>query len=395
MAAISGEGTKTSQTPGMSGVIPLKWMLGLFGFLLRSGGELTRLVGEMHHAVSLSPPPFAARTELDSDKAHKTYLLLRLALEYGADHLHQWSATMQSLPNTPQTARRMQAAMNGVMGDKLQAWGNPLRLHMELVDHEGSEVDPDTMQQGKGLVLFVHGLCLSEWDWQGRQHHYFVEEMKQQGFGVAWLRYNTGLPIWENGAALAQLLESVWQGDNERKLVLVGHSMGGLVIRSALHYGSDSDLRWLGDVSHMACLASPHAGAPLEKLGNFANSLLGVSPYSKPLMALGNIRSLGIRSLRHGAIHPSMAEGGEAPASALPESLSVLLLAARIGTDPARHWIGDGLVPVASALSEDHFPPQHAAVKRVLLDDVGHLRLLQDSRTYQSLRDWLAVTAKP
>ena len=388
MAATSIEGSNTSQA---SGLIPLKWMLGLFGFLLRSGGELTRLVGEMHHAVSLSPPPFAARTELDSDKAHKTYQLLRFVLEYGADQLHQWSDAMQSLPNPPLVTRRMRAAMNGVMGDKLQAWGNPLRQHMELVDHEGSELDSNTMQQGKGLVLFVHGLCLSEWDWQGRQHRSFVAGMQRQGFGVAWLRYNTGLPIWENGAALAQLLESVWQGDKERKLVLVGHSMGGLVIRSALHYGRDSDLRWLDDVSHMACLASPHAGAPLEKLGNFANSLLGVSPYSKPLMALGNIRSLGIRSLRHGAIHPSMAEGGKSPASALPESLNVLLLAARLGTDPARHWIGDGLVPVASALSEDHFPPQHATIERVLLDDVGHMRLLQDARTYQSLRDWLGM----
>lgn len=210
--------------------------------------------------------------------------------------------------------------------------------------------------------------------------------------GVAWVRYNSGLPIWENGNALSRYLHEHWQQDSAQSLTLVGHSMGGLIIRSALHHGEhvhNSD--WVNAIERAAYLASPHSGAPLEKIGNFANSLLGVSPYSKPLMALGNIRSLGIRSLRHGHIvAPADAAENQQPVPFNPR-IRHLLLAAKIGDDPAKRWLGDGLVPVSSAMGEEHFPAFHEQVDRVVLDDVGHIRLLGDERTYDALRRWMNI----
>ncbi len=52
-----------------------------------------------------------------------------------------------------------------------------------------------------------------------------------------YLRYNTGLPVGRNGADLAWLLDDLvaaWPVP-VRSIALVGHSMGGLVVRAAFH----------------------------------------------------------------------------------------------------------------------------------------------------------------
>lgn len=375
-------------------LLPLKWLFGLLSLALRSGGELTRLAGEMHHTISQGPMPFARNVTADADSAPKTYLLIRTLLEYGADKIHD---IMDSLPGgeqVPVPLRRFRSGLNGVMGDKLHHWRHPLAMPMGLVDQEGRDIQLADLQSGheKGIVLFLHGLCLGEWDWQGEQHQRFVDELRVQGYGVGWLRYNSGLPIWENGRLLSDFLEQHWQAYNGQKLLMIGHSMGGLLVRSACHQARpEQDKHWIHSLTHAAYLASPHAGAPLERIGNFANSLLGVSPYSKPLMALGNIRSLGIRSLRYGNIVAPVDSSQQQNPLPLHEHVEHFLLAARIGDDPAKRWLGDGLVPVDSALGEGHFPSEHERIERVFFDNMGHLRLLQDERTYGALRQWLGL----
>lgn len=402
--------------PHSSVFLPLRWLFGLLSFALKSGSELTRLVAEMHHTIAQAPLPFARDVDADIRRAPRTYRLIRALLEFGADKVQNLIEVLPDAGHPPATLRRFRSAINGVMGDKLRDWQHPLALDLSVVDAEGQPVVLAELQRrhAKGVVLFIHGLCLSEWDWQSPAHQAFVDELQAQGYGVAWICYNSGLPIWENGAALAQLLEWDWQaGDNDncdnqcdnqssdtpfgnapsgnrQPLLLIGHSMGGLLIRSAVHYQQQqAQPGWLQSLTHAAYLAAPHAGAPLEKIGNFANSLLGVSPYSKPLMALGNIRSLGIRSLRHGNVTPPVdATEQQYPLPFNPQ-FRHLLLAARMGDDPAKRWLGDGLVPVQSALGEGHFPEQHPQIERTFIDHMGHIRLLHDERTYAALRDWL------
>ena len=84
------------------------------------------------------------------------------------------------------------------------------------------------------------------------------------------VRYNTGLHVSENGRGLARLLDEMveeWPCQLE-ELVLIGHSMGGLVARSACHYGAS----WTDRVRHVFCLGSPHLGADLEKGANVLGS---------------------------------------------------------------------------------------------------------------------------
>lgn len=396
-------GNEEGYAPGWS---PLRWLVGLFSLALRSGSELTHLIGQMHRTVADSPPPFALPPFLAGPPEHhprhdhlaipKTYLLIRLLLEQGADRLHQWVGHLPSQDHLPVPLRRVHSGMNGVIGDKLQAWRHPLAQPLELVDHNGCRLTLAQVQarSERGVLLFVHGLCLSELDWQTPANQRFVRDLQSQGFGVAWVRYNSGLPIWENGHGFSHYLHEHWQRNGTQSLTLVGHSMGGLVIRSALYHGEhihDSD--WVNAIERVAYLASPHSGAPLEKIGNFANSLLGVSPYSKPLMALGNIRSLGIRSLRHGHIVAPVDGAQKQPAVPFNPRIRHLLLAAKMRDGHARRWLGDGLVPVSSAMGEAHFPASHEQVERVVLDNVGHIRLLSDERTYDALRRWMGLSS--
>ena len=62
---------------------------------------------------------------------------------------------------------------------------------------------------------------------------------------------NTGLPIAENGVAMAALLDrlvTAWPTD-VRRIALVGHSMGGLVMRAACAVNTDSESPWT-DLRH-------------------------------------------------------------------------------------------------------------------------------------------------
>jgi pimeloyl-ACP methyl ester carboxylesterase len=123
------------------------------------------------------------------------------------------------------------------------------------------------------------------------------------GFTPVYLRYNSGLRISDNGRRLAEMLEEVvdsWPVPVE-EIALVGHSMGGLVARSACHYGAATDASWARSVRHVFCLGSPHMGAPLERAANAAGYAFARLPETRPLAKIVNGRSVGIKDLRFGS----------------------------------------------------------------------------------------------
>jgi len=209
------------------------------------------------------------------------------------------------------------SAVNGVFGDYLARTGNPLALEMEL-RLRGRRLDPDDPTRafepetgaapGGKLLLLVHGLCLNDQQWAREGHDHGAALADEHGYTPLYLRYNTGLRIAANGRSLADLLESTlaqWPRPVEQ-LVILGHSMGGLVARSACHHGQAAGHGWLKHLRKLVFVGTPHHGAPLERGGHRLDFVMDLSPYSAPFTQIGKMRSAGIQDLRHGSVtaHP-------------------------------------------------------------------------------------------
>lgn len=217
-------------------------------------------------------------------------------------------ADAPSIQSSP-AGRAVVSALNGAFGDTLVRRGNPLALRMafrrrgrdlELSRPALTAAYPNAQPK---LAVFVHGLCETDETWKlGAARHvpYGFRMEVELGYSPLYLRYNTGRHVSENGRELATLLEQLvaaWPARVE-EVVLIGHSMGGLVARSACHYGADSPC--VAKVRHVFSLGTPHLGAPLEQAANAASAALARLPETKPLARALNIRSSGIKDLRYG-----------------------------------------------------------------------------------------------
>jgi pimeloyl-ACP methyl ester carboxylesterase len=213
-----------------------------------------------------------------------------------------------SIERTP-VGRVAVSALNGAFGDTMARRGNALALPM-AVRRRGRDLDIARIELRSAypnaksrVAVFVHGLCETEEAWKlgaGRHAPYGHRMEIELGYTPVYLRYNTGLHVSENGRALARLLEQLvaeWPVPVQ-EITLIGHSMGGLVARSACHYGADSAC--VGKVRHVFTLGTPHRGTRLEQAANAASVALARLPETRPLARALNIRSSGIKDLRYG-----------------------------------------------------------------------------------------------
>lgn len=361
--------------------------------------EVLRLVHGMHGNISAAPPVFAQQQESPTRGITK---LVYDCIETGFTGTERALSTLASaLPdNTHEHPQwlNIQAAVNGVIGDRLAATGNRLSIPMQRVALDRQNKNPH-------VVLFLHGLCMSELGWNSKAHDDLCTSLQNKHMRVEYLRYNSGRHISENGAELAVTLAELVATEDPCSISLVGHSMGGLVIRSAIAQAATvaaSD-EWVNRLKSSVFLGSPHHGAPLERLGNHANRILKVSPYTAPLMRLGNIRSAGIQDLRHGCIveddwstredHDDILD--YRTQQALPDHVEHLLVAAtRSATVPdALHTaLDDYLVPVRSALGicpQNRLTLDARRLTRHTLPGSHHMDLLSSVETNRMLHDHL------
>lgn len=369
------------------GVGPVvRHVAGLAELVGHFGEEITALVQEVHGASS----PWARLAA--RPPARGVYAAVRAGFA-GARTAATLGGRLAPPAAAPDRWLDVQSAVNGAFGDRLAAAGSAYALPMSLHEAPGS-------REPRHLVVFLHGLCMNERGWRAAAHRRFTEWTRRRlGARTAYVRYNTGLRISQNGAALAALLEARVQAAGRRGgapgLILVGHSMGGLVARSALHQAGARGDAWARRVTHLACLGSPHEGAHVERVANHANRLLSATPWSRPFMRLGNLRSDGIRDLRFGHLVEEdwRSRDPDDPrrahtAAPLAAHVDHLLIAAALREQGRLDPLGDWLVPVDSALARNLHP--EGAARRALLRGIGHLALLQDERVYAALRDWLA-----
>ncbi|MDD2923632.1 alpha/beta hydrolase [Rhodoferax sp.] len=315
--------------------------------------------------------------------------------------------------DTPERAAVV-AALNGVMGDRLQASANPLATPMTL-RHQGqvlSNATPPAAQAVTGKVLLViHGLCMNDLQWssqhQGKPVNHASAISTALGYTPVYLRYNSGLHVSDNGAELARQLDDVlrhWPVPVQAVSVLA-HSMGGLVMRSAVHCATQAGWQWLSQLKHIVFLGTPHHGAPLERAGNWVDVLLGSTPYSRPLAKLGQLRSSGVTDLRYGLVLDSDWQGQDRfrrqpdrrTPLPLPAGVACFTVAATLAgqrSAMADRLVGDGLVPLPSALGQ-HDEPRRCldfpAAHQHIAYRTGHLQLLSDPTVAQQLLRWLGT----
>jgi pimeloyl-ACP methyl ester carboxylesterase len=188
------------------------------------------------------------------------------------------------------------------------------------------------------------------------------------------------------------------------ELVMIGHSMGGLVSRSACHYGVESGHNWPPLLRKLVFLGTPHHGAPLERGGHWVDVILGTSAYTAPFARLGKIRSAGVTDLRHGSLLDEDWEGRDRFADSrdlrqpvpLPDRVKCYAIAATTGKragDLSDRLLGDGLVPVSSALGR-HADPRltlsFPESRQWIGYGMNHLDLLNHPEVYAAVRRWLA-----
>jgi pimeloyl-ACP methyl ester carboxylesterase len=192
---------------------------------------------------------------------------------------------------------------------------------------------------------------------------------------------------------------------SRQELVLIGHSLGGLVVRSACHYGALARHEWRQRLDKLIFVGPPHHGAPFERGGDWVDMPLGSTPYTAPLACLGKIRSAAITDLRFGNLldedweqRDRFERSGDLRVTVpLPEGVACYAIAATLDKRAGARrdlLIGDGIVPLASALGRDANPELALTFdesRQWVAYDVNHLDLLSRPKVYARIRQWLAA----
>lgn len=350
---------------------------------------LPRGVGDIHDAIAnrvfdaLGPSAAPARFVHDA-VTRGVYEGVRGGFLLG---VHAAGAAARSragetpLSDTPRGAMAL-AALNGLYGDRLAAEGSPLAIPMQ-VRRTGATVTPH-------LIVFLHGLGETEHAWGSPNYGDRLDAATP-----VFVRFNTGRHISENGTALAALLDEVvgaWPVEVER-ITIVGHSMGGLVARSACHRGG----AWTAHVRHVISLGTPHAGAPLEQAVHAMSAALHLAPETRPLSRFLRRRSAGIRDLRRGSLVDEDWRDQDADALRGRAATEVPLLAGATHCFVSATVTRSAAHPVGRLLGDMLVLPPSAAGRRIGFEDANglalggthHLALLNHPLVGEQLRQWL------
>ena len=394
---------------------------------LAMGGGARR-IAEVHQGIAgrvfgaLGPAAVPVRVVHDAISGF-THAVVRTSLDTGARAVGAVVAVRATGTDADAApaARAVLAVLNGMHGDLVQREVPALALPMSVrVDDRVVPAETPALRAafpdaGSRLVVFLHGLTETEHSWRYRAARrdggtgltYGDLLHRDLGSTPVYLRYNTGLHVSDNGRALDRLLGELvdaWPVPVE-DLVLIGHSMGGLVARSALHQagsGTPDARGWTRLVRDTVTLGTPHLGAPLERGVHRLASTLARLPETRPLARVLTLRSAGIKDLRCGTLVEGDWSGRDLDAADVAAHTHVPLhdgarhfvVLATVTRDPearSARLLGDLLVPPLSATGDTGdddrlaFPPDH--VHR--LGSLHHLDLLNHPRVYAQIRRWL------
>ncbi|RYY20428.1 MAG: alpha/beta fold hydrolase [Cytophagaceae bacterium] len=341
--------------------------------------------------------------------------------------------------------------LNGALGDQLAARhdARAIALSFRRGGRDVAVADLALSEARQKTVVFVHGLMGDELIWQtgaqdapGGLLRHGPRLAAEAGVRVLYVRYNTGLHISENGRALSQLLTELLAAYPAAvgELVLVGHSMGGLVVRSAGYYASSGSSEqssainpnpqipepkgrpeslitdncslitekapWLRHLRAVFLLGVPNDGSYLEQNGQLVERLLrriNLFPTRFVREAIAR-RSNGIKDLGQALLVDEDWQQPDDPARPRPRTAVPLLPGVRYhvlvgawlrGTLPqaVRDYFGDGLVGSASGrgqlFGDETTLPPGTSVRTVAFQAQHHSGLLRHPEVYHYLRQWV------
>jgi pimeloyl-ACP methyl ester carboxylesterase len=312
-----------------------------------------------------------------------------------------------------------EAILNGLYGDYLDKKENALDLGLcfrnqgKILPMNKNSVKQAFPDATAKICIFIHGLMCTEMSWDiGAEKFYndpavnFGSQLKAElGYTPLFVRYNTGRHISENGKRFSDLLSQLIEKYpvNIEEIVLIGHSMGGLVSRSAAHYGDKENAAWIKRLRHVVCVGSPHLGAPLEKAVNILGSLLRAFnlPGTQAPAQILNSRSAGIKDLRFG--YTVEDEWNDKDPDAffrnhrldlpLVDGVAYYYIAATVTADPKHPvglFIGDIMVRVPSAAGHAADPARRIPFRSgIVFTGMDHLHMANHPDVYKVIRGFL------
>jgi pimeloyl-ACP methyl ester carboxylesterase len=385
-------------------------------------------IEQVHHALAARAFAFTAPASVPARVVHDgiatgVYALIRgagLAVGMAASELIS-AVARSALPagSTPPGNLAL-AVLNAILGDELADQGSPLAIPMAIRCARADVAPQRDVLEGalpevtSKVAVFVHGLGETEESWRlhadrygaGTESTYGSRLAQDLGYTPVYLRYNTGLHISENGRHLTSLLDDVtaaWPVP-VAELILVGHSMGGLVARSACHYAQQQNHSWVSTLRHIFYLGTPHLGAGLEQWVSRLSGVLGKLDESRPLASVLDRRSAGIKDLRAGHLideHWSDPEsrpkspGDDVPLIPWANHYAISATVTMSRLNPLGRLLGDLLVQPASARGRSRssrhvpFPVEHTRH----FGGLHHFNLLNHPSIYEAMREWLGPSS--
>lgn len=386
--------------------------------LIEGTQDATTVVEDMHHEIAAGPAvlgrPLSPLVKLTSGLVYSSIRGVTQLVGAGLDVVLEQLEPVFSGATPPGEYDLVRAALNGVLGDHLEQRNNALAIKMQMRQVTGAlattrdELAEQLPDASHRVLVFVHGSAMDEMGLTRHGHNHAIALGKEFGFTPLFLRYNSGLHVSTNGREFAGHLQSLfetWPVPIE-SLVLLGFSMGGLVSRSAVCIADDEQLPWRQSLKAMFSLGTPHQGAPLERYGHFMESLLGMSRYSHPLKKVARLRSAGITDLRFGSVQDQDWQGHDRfewradsrTPCPLPDVPCFAIAGSTTLDARATTPLGDGLVPVASALGRHGLPAFDLAIPEdrcLVVSNTSHLDLLSNPKAHAQLRDWMSSLFKP
>lgn len=316
--------------------------------------------------------------------------------------------------DTPRTSRLSFSLgiVNGLIGDYLSRTKNELAFDMAIMS-AGKPVTLDAASlralhpdATSRVCVLVHGLMNTEEAFfSGDGEDYGTRMRAELGLTPYYVRYNSGLAIPRNGAALARLLTDLVAAHPVpvTELVLLGYSMGGLVLRSACHVAALETLAWLPLVRRSVYIGTPHRGAPMERVGRVVTRILAAipDPYTHLIADIANLRSDGIKDLGDADVTDAdrarrlprfSLRDVTHPVPLLPQIEHFLICASASADPQLAMWFGDVMVPVHSGSFDTITEMAHLALPQdnvKYLPGLSHIALSCHDRVWETVRDFL------